>query len=233
MTLDLPYLSFTKWLKSIFKLNEELDLNILKEQLLTAGHTMIGEKRMNSLLQCMEEVEKNRIPGDFIETGVWKGGSTIFMRGFLKKARNTKRKVWVADSFMGFPPTKHPDGNDVNNDIYPDLVISIETVKDNFLKYNLLDEQVCFLKGFFSETLPSAPIKQLAILRLDGDLYDSTMDALTALYPKLSKGGYVIIDDYGFWPGCAEAVHDYRKLHRINEEIFWEDEIGVHWRKEE
>ena len=99
------------------------------------------------------------------------------------------------------------------------MSISVETVQSNFAKYDLLDGQVRFLKGWFKDTLATAPINKLAILRLDGDYYESTMDALVALYPKLSVGGYLIIDDYVAMDACAKAVQDYRHLHNITDPI--------------
>ena len=93
----------------------------------------------------------------------------------------------------------------------------------------LLDDQVRFLKGWFKDTLPTAPIAQLAVLRLDGDLYESTWDALTHLYPKLSQGGFVIIDDYNH-ESCQQAVHDYRTQHGVDAPILDIDRIGVYWR---
>jgi len=81
---------------------------------------------------------------------------------------------------------------------------------ENFRKYDLLDRQVRFLKGWFSETLPGCPIERLAVLRLDGDMYESTMDALKHFYPKLSAGGYLIVDDYGAAPACKTAIHEFR-----------------------
>lgn len=203
----------------------------LLEQSVLGNETMISRERLDSLLKCMQEVEQNNIPGDFIETGVWRGGATIFMKGFLTAYDNRARKVWVADSFQGFPATTRHNELRCNNQNFPHLVVSLDTVKENFTKYDLLDDQVSFLKGFFSDTLPNAPIEKLSLLRLDGDLYQSTMDALNYLYPKLSIGGYILIDDYGFWPGCADAVNDYRNAHNIDEKIFWEDDTGIHWKK--
>lgn len=205
-------------------------LDLLKQNIL-GNETMISIYRLDGLLQCMKEVVENEIPGDFIETGVWRGGATIFMKGFLTAFEDRERRVWVADSFEGFPPTSRGNELSCNNENYPHLAVSLETVKSNFSKYQLLDNQVVFLKGFFSETLPVAPIEKLAILRLDGDLYASTMDALESLYPKLSVGGYIIIDDFGHWPGCADAVLEYREAHNIHDEIIWEDYTGIHWKK--
>src|SRR4029079_12709026 len=97
--------------------------------------------------------------------------------------------------------------------------------------YGLLDDQVKFLKGWFQDTLPSAPIEKLAVLRLDGDMYESTMEALNALYPKLQVGGYLIVDDYGAIASCRKAIHDYREKHQILDEIIPIDLTGVYWQK--
>lgn len=111
------------------------------------------------------------------------------------------------------------------------LAVSADTVRAAFERYGLLDDRVRFLEGWFSDTLPSAQIEQLAVLRLDGDLYESTIDALHALYPKLSVGGFVIVDDYGAWEPCRRAVDDFRSAHGISEEITKVDWTGVHWRR--
>ena len=111
------------------------------------------------------------------------------------------------------------------------LQVSADQVRDNFDRYGLLDERVRFLEGWFADTLSTAPIERLAILRLDGDLYESTMDAFTALYPKLSVGGYVLVDDYGAWEPCRKAVDDYRAAHNITDEITPIDWTGIHWRR--
>ena len=144
------------------------------------------------------------------------------------------RMVWVADSFKGLPPpdtAKYPADKGDKHSQFTELAISEEEVKRNFEKYGLLDSQVQFLTGWFKDTLPAAPIKELALLRLDGDMYESTMDGLVNLYPKLSKGGYIIIDDWGAVPACKKAVEDYRSKHSITEEIIPIDWTGVFWKK--
>lgn len=198
------------------------------------AHTMIGMIRLNNLQYCVEDVIKNRIPGDLIETGVWRGGATIFMRAILKAYGQTDRKVWVADSFEGLPATKDSTYTDDHSlhwlsRIEP-LAVSEEQVRENFFRYELLDDQVVFLKGWFRDTLPTAPIEKLAILRMDGDLYESTMDALENLYPKLSPGGYAIVDDY-FLPPCKKAVHEYRDREGITDKIIQIDSQGVYWQR--
>jgi hypothetical protein len=106
----------------------------------------------------------------------------------------------------------------------------VEPIRRNVERYGLLDDQVQFLPGWFRHTLPKAPIQRLALLRLDGDLYESTMDALLPLYPKLASGGFVIVDDYNL-PECEKAVTDYRKKMGIDDEILAIDDVGVYWRK--
>ncbi|MDG2028159.1 MAG: TylF/MycF/NovP-related O-methyltransferase [Acidimicrobiales bacterium] len=199
-----------------------------------AAETMVGRQRLADVRSCVDSVMADGVPGDFIETGVWRGGVTILMRGMLEAWADTDRRVWVADSFQGLPaPDAEAFPQDVGHDMsdVPTLAVSADQVRANFDRYGLLDQQVRFLEGWFRDTLPSAPIEQLAILRLDGDMYESTMDALEALYPKLSVGGYVIVDDYGAWEPCRQACTDYRERHGITDEIVSVDWTGVHWRR--
>lgn len=199
------------------------------------AHTMIGIKRLDALHFCVEDALNRGVAGDLIETGVWRGGAAIFMRGVLKARGVTDRIVWAADSFEGLPPPnteKYPQDAKYKFHEQKELAVSLEEVQENFRRYGLLDEQVRFLKGWFRDTLPHAPIKRLCILRLDGDLYESTIDALTHLYPKLQRGGYAIIDDYGDVRACRQAVTDYRSAHGIGDEIIPADWSCAFWRKE-
>jgi O-methyltransferase len=104
-------------------------------------------------------------------------------------------------------------------------------VRDNFARYGLLDDQVVFLKGWFRDTLAAAPIDQLAILRLDGDLYESTIQALSALHDKVSVGGFIIVDDYGVFPNCRAAIIDFRQSHGIRERMHNIDGSAVFWQR--
>jgi O-methyltransferase len=197
------------------------------------AHTMIGLQRLDNLLFCVETAINDGIPGDLIETGVWRGGACIFMRAILKAYGDTSRTVWVADSFAGLPPPNvlaySADAGDEHH-TYDFLGVSAQQVEENFRRYNLLDRQVKFLKGWFKDTLPGAPIDRLAVLRLDGDMYESTIQALGSLYHKLSPGGFVIIDDYFLGP-CRQAVSDFRSANGINEPIIDIDGTGVFWRR--
>lgn len=198
------------------------------------AETMIGRKRLSQLQHCIEEVLHEHIPGDLIECGVWRGGATIFMRAVLKAYGDVHRQVWVADSFNGLPP---PDAENYPADKgdrlhrFQQLAVSVEEVKANFIRYGLLDDQVQFLPGWFKDSLRTTSIDRLAILRADGDMYESTTQILTYLYPKLSVGGYCIIDDYGAVPGCRQATDDYRRQQGVTEPLQWIDWTGVFWQR--
>jgi len=215
---------------------DKFDLNkrLLGRDWPLRAHSMIGKARMENLRDVVEYVLKENIPGDFIETGIWRGGACIFMRALLAAHGVADRVVWCADSFEGLPKPdalRYPSDAGDEHHTFVHLAISLEEVKANFARYGLLDDRVRFLKGWFKDTLPSAPIAQLAILRLDGDMYESTMDGLNALYAKVSAGGVIIVDDYGAVAACREAISDFRRTHGIHEPICDIDGIGAFWVK--
>lgn len=197
------------------------------------AHTMIGNARLENLELAIETVIAEGIPGDLIETGVWRGGACIFMRGMLEAHGDQDRKVFVADSFMGLPrpqPDIYPADRSDKLYRYRELAIPRHVVEDNFRKYGLLDSRVEFVEGFFEDTLHKLENTNFSVIRLDGDMYSSTMQALEALYPKLSSGGFCIIDDYSL-KNCREAVTDFRTANGIDDEIIKIDWTGVYWRK--
>lgn len=196
--------------------------------------TMIGSQRLDNVEACMRSVLDANVPGDFIETGVWKGGTTIFMRGLLRACGITDRRVYVADSFEGVPPpddAQYPDDRGLNFHTWPGLAVDLESVKGNFARFGLLDDQVEFVKGWFRDTLPALRGHQWAVVRLDGDLYESTTDALENLYDGLVSGGWLIVDDYGDIAACRQAVTDFRSARGITEPIVEIDTNGVCWQK--
>ncbi len=197
------------------------------------SHTMIGRKRLDNLTGCLDRIRADGIPGDLAETGVWRGGAAIIMRGYLAAWDMPDRRVWAADSFEGLPPPSRPEdaGLDLSAAKMPILAVPLEEVQRLFAAYGLLDDRVVFLKGWFRDTLPTAPIERLALLRLDGDLYESTMDGLTSLYDKVSDGGFVIVDDYGDLEPCRRAVDEFRTARGITDPIERIDWTGVYWRK--
>lgn len=197
------------------------------------AQTMIGLWRMRNLRTAVETVIAEGVPGDLIEAGVWRGGASILMRGVLAAHDEPGRRVFAADSFEGLP---EPDGErypldaaDLNYD-EEELAVSLEEVRANFERYGLLDDRVRFVEGWFRDTLPALADESFAVVRLDGDLYESTMDGLVNLYPRLAVGGYLILDDYGFENSRA-AVEDYRREHGISEPIERVDWVGAYWRR--
>jgi hypothetical protein len=196
------------------------------------AQTMIGTVRMRNLRQICEAMIMDEIDGDFIETGVWRGGACIYMKAILDAYGDRRRRVFVADSFQGLPspdPAKYPADHGDKHHSFSQLAVSRQDVEDNFRRYGLLDDRVVFLEGWFKDTLPAAPIKSLSVLRLDGDMYESTIQALDALYHKVSRGGAVIVDDYFLGP-CETAVNEFRARHRIDAPLLPIDGMAVWWR---
>ncbi len=195
--------------------------------------SMIGARRMQNLRRECERVIQEAVPGDLMETGVWRGGACMMMRAVLKAYQVFDRRVIAADSFSGLPPPSEGVLPDAGSDFhtYSEFAVSLNEVKQTFARYGLLDEQVVFLKGLFRDTLPSAPVEALALLRLDGDMYESTMDGLVNLYDKLSQGGTLIVDDYFLFEAHRKAVDEFRAARGIEEPIIQIDSFGGYWIK--
>jgi O-methyltransferase len=198
------------------------------------AQTMVGLERLDNLRACIETLLDDGVSGDLIETGVWRGGASIYMRGVLKAHDVRDRTVWVADSFRGLPPPdaeRYPEDAPSRWHTADELAVSVEEVKENFRRYGLLDDQVRFLEGWFRDTLPTVRDREWALIRLDGDMYESTNDALSNLYPGLAPGGFVIVDDYSSVEACRQAVHDFREAHDIDDPLIDVDWTGVYWRR--
>ena len=198
------------------------------------AHSMVSAARMDNLQFAVETILRESVPGDLIETGVWRGGSCIFMKGVLRAYGDQTRRMFVADSFEGLPKPdadKYPADKGDPHHVYSSfLAVTQEQVADNFRNYGLLDDRVVFLKGWFKDTLPKAPIEKLSLMRLDGDMYESTMDALTNLYERLSVGGFCIIDDY-ILPNCKAAVDEFRARRGIKDALVTIDGSSCYWRR--
>lgn len=200
------------------------------------SHSMMGRKRLDSLHDCLDMIRREETPGDIIECGVWRGGGCILAAGYLNAYDMDEKRVFVADSFEGLPPPSvaQDQGLDLSKGRFPELAVSENTVRENFAAYGLDRSNIVFLKGWFKDTLPKAPVEQIALLRLDGDLYESTMDALQSLYDKVVAGGIVIIDDYNALEVCRRAVNDFFARRREPlPELTIIDWTGVWFRKPE
>lgn len=202
------------------------------------AYTLLDEAGLDNIQRCIQALLKRDVPGDLIECGVWRGGSCIFMRGLLRAWGDGHRQVWVADSFQGLP---QPDPEAAPLDaitheflqVIGGLACSLEEVTENFRRFDLLDRRVRFLPGWFRDTLVHAPIERLALIRLDADYYESTRQALEALYPRLSPCGFVIVDDYGSAGlGARRAVDDFRRQQSIRGSLRGVNENIAYWEKE-
>ncbi len=194
------------------------------------GYTMVGLKRLENIEALLRIVHNERVAGDFLEAGVWRGGASIYAKAVLR-VLGDDRRVWLADSFEGLPkPTLAQDaGRDLSS--APHLKVGAARVRAAFERFGLWDDQVKILEGWFSDTLPNAPVESLAVLRLDGDPYQSTMDILNPLYDKVVPGGFLIVDDYLSWEPCRRAIHDFFVSRKIAFEPTRIDDDGVYWRK--
>jgi O-methyltransferase len=196
--------------------------------------TMVGRQRLRNFRVLIERTISDGVQGDIIETGVWRGGASILARAVLMAYGIKDRNVIVADSFAGLPPPavqQYPADRESKLHEFSELAISLEQVQANFRKFDLLDEQVIFLKGWFRDTMPVVPSECLAVLRMDGDMYESTIDPLLHLYDRLASGGWVIVDDYGFVPACKQAVHDFLNARAISPVIHPIDGAGIYFQK--
>ena len=197
------------------------------------GVSMSGLRRLDDLETCVDSVVRDGVEGDLIEAGTWRGGATILMRAALDSSPgDLERTVWVADSFQGFPEAETETPDHVLASYlraFEFLSVPLEEVRDNFARFGL-EHGVRFVQGFFKDTLPGLRGGRWALVRLDGDTYEATRVALESLYPGLSRGGYLIVDDYAI-EECRRAVDEFRDEHGIDEPIEEIDWTCVRWRR--
>jgi len=270
----------------VFSHTKENAINNINKPQSDMIRTLIGEKRLNNIRECVSSVCENGIKGDFLEAGCWRGGAVLYMKACLKvqSFKNPEsaegRRVFGADLFKDskkmsplvavvaklvgylafalpwfmlnwfvnrmipiFPGERY-DNSTIMHYVRlarglswtgPKMVFntSVDDVKEAFRRYNLMDDKVVLLRGWFSDTLPAAPIEKLAILRADGDFYRSTMDIFENMYHKLSAGGFCIVDDYNAHPECRRAVDQFRLERGITEKIIPIDGEAVYWKKDQ
>jgi O-methyltransferase len=211
---------------------QELSLRAIGADWPFSGLTMVGLARLNDLQACVESVVADGVAGDLIEAGAWRGGASILMRATLDALGETDRMVWVADSFEGLPrpDERFPEDRNLDLSWLDYLAIPQDEVRRNFERFGL-DHGVRFVEGFFEDTLPTLSDRTWALMRLDGDTYEATRIALESLYPGLSAGGYVVVDDYQLISECRKAVDDYREECGITEPIEMIDDNAARWRR--
>ncbi|MEA2389987.1 MAG: O-methyltransferase [Solirubrobacteraceae bacterium] len=211
--------------------NDQLKLRSAGMDWPLQGLTMVGLGRLDDLQRCVEAVLDDEVPGDLIEAGCWRGGASILMRATLDSHGADDRLLWVADSFRGFPQATALDGDHDDLGAFDFLAVPLDEVRANFARLGC-EQNVRFVPGLFEDTLPELGDRRWAIVRLDGDTYDATWVGLASLYPGLSVGGHVIVDDYGALDECREAVDDFRAAHGVTERLEQVDWTCVRWRRE-
>ncbi|KAB2946159.1 TylF/MycF/NovP-related O-methyltransferase [Candidatus Methanoperedens sp. BLZ2] len=199
---------------------------------------------LSNVYDLAKVMEKNNTRGSFVECGVWKGGCAAVMAIIANKAGNN-RKIWLFDSFEGMPEATGMDSGKsamelaegkMSGKLIPvgTNIALIEDVKKLFFeKLNLNKSNIIFAKGWFQETIPKYKdqIDHIAILRIDGDWYESTKTCLENLYDQVIEGGYIIIDDYGFFPGCKKAVDEFISMRNLKVELIKIDYSRVYFKK--
>ena len=193
------------------------------------GLTMVGLGRLDDLQRCVEDVVADGVEGDLIEAGSWRGGASMLMRATLDTLGD-ERTVHVADSFQGFPELDDADEHGARLSAFEFLSVPEQEVRDSFARLGL-DRGIEIVPGFFEQTLVGLVGRSWAIVRLDADSYEATRLALDCLYPGLAVGGYLVIDDYGSFDGCRQAVDEFRREHGISEPIEGIDHTGARWRR--
>ncbi len=193
------------------------------------GLTMVGLGRLDDLQACVESVVADGVEGDMIEAGAWRGGAALLMRATLDTLGDD-RTVWVADSFRGFPEPDDDDSEAQRVGALDFLAVPEEEVADSFERLGLR-RGVRFVAGFFEDTLPGLADRRWSLVRLDADTYQPTRLSLDLLYPGLSVGGYLVVDDYGAFQGCRRAVDGFREENGITEPIERIDFAGSRWRR--
>jgi len=186
-------------------------------------YTMTSKERMYALYKAVEYIVNSKLPGDFVECGVWRGGSAMLMAHTLLQMGEADRKIYLYDTFEGMPEPTEVDyvvsdtriravdrwKKDQKGDYNKWCFSPLPEVKGNMLSTGYPESNIIFVKGKVEDTIPETIPPQIALLRLDTDLYDSTKHELIHLFPLLTENGVLIIDDYGFWAGTKKAVDEY------------------------
>ncbi len=217
--------------ESIATLSLPPDFEKINRDIITSVQpfTMTSPERVNSLIEAVKYVVKNKIDGAFVECGVWKGGSAMAMTLTLKSLGESSRELFLYDTFSGMvAPTevdvslngetakKHFCGTKTLEDASTWCFSSLTEVKQNIATTGYPLQKINFIEGKVEETIPQHIPKKIALLRLDTDWYESTKHELTHLFPLLTPKGVIIIDDYGHWEGARKAVDEFISQNNIS-----------------
>jgi len=176
-------------------------------------YTLVSQERLHNLYVLARRIEEERIPGDVVECGVYKGGTAALL---ARSATRSKmgRTVWLFDSFQGMPPTTDADGNEAKEWVGK-LTTSPSEVEAVVGGAGASLERVRIVPGFYQDTFSGVEIPKIALLNLDCDWYESVKLCLHKFYDSVMPGGFVSFDDYGYWPGCKQAVDEFFKVRAL------------------
>jgi O-methyltransferase len=193
-----------------------------------AKATGVDVFRLQTLWRLSRRIDAHGIDGDIVECGVWNGGTAAVM---ALANRRQDRRFWLFDSFAGFPKPGEKDVPGAVGIQEGDWKGSLARVRGLFARLGIPDSRIEIVPGWFQQTLPSSPVRRIALLHLDADLYDSVRLGLECFYDRISPGGYVVLDDYGFWPGCRTAVDEFLKARGLRVTLHVSDETGRWFQK--
>jgi O-methyltransferase len=195
------------------------------------GYTAVFVPRLVSLYKLSQEVNRLSLPGDFVECGVYHGGSAAIMASFCEKTK-PKRNIWLFDSFEGLPKPTEVDGHEApayEGWCHGDLA----KVKRIFRKLSIPESYVHIVKGWFQDTFPTIEIPKIAILHIDADWYGSVKLCLEKFYDCVQPGGYIVLDDYGYWLGCKIATDEFIEARALDVKLIQVDYTGFYFQKPE
>jgi len=211
-------------------LNFDLEPSFLALANKCASETMTSIERQYALWQAVRHIARRGIEGDVVECGVWRGGSVMLAAMTLLEERDTDRTLWLYDTFEGMTPPSDADVQEMSGRKAADVLAEDELFRcvaaRDIVEKNIASTgypHVRIVEGDILQTIPANVPERIALLRLDTDWYATTRHELEHLYPRLVKGGVLIIDDYGYWRGARQATDEYFAaiddaplLHRID-----------------
>jgi O-methyltransferase len=193
------------------------------------GYTAVFVPRLVALYKLSEEINQRSLPGDIVECGVYNGGSAAIMASHCERSP-VDRNVWLFDSFEGLPKPTDKDGDKApayEGWCHGDL----SKVKKVLRKLRIPESRIHIIKGWFQDTFPSVQIRDIAILHIDADWYESVKLCLEKFYDSVQAGGYIVLDDYGDWEGCRIATDEFLKKRALDVKLIQVDYTGYYFQK--
>jgi O-methyltransferase len=211
----------TEWIKMFYLV-----------RIIRPTYSMVPSNRLKVLYDLSKKINREYIKGDIVECGVYNGGSAAIM--MVPQSHSPEnRSIWLFDSFEGLPPPTESDGSYERENYYEGWCKgSTEKVKEIFKRLKLPKKRLNLIEGWFQDTFPRevSKIKQIALLHIDADWYESVKICLQTFYPIVTKGGYIEFDDYGKFSGCKKAIHEYLTKHNIHAKLVTHDN-GMYLKK--